>query len=162
MIQLIALVARGAAMLIPLEASIKAMGRRLAAAAIVWAIAALFSLAALISLYLLLDRWLTEWLGALAAAGILCAGNLAIVALLLIARALSRRRPRPRDEAARDLAALKPALDAGIGLGRDLNRALRKASPSIALAAAITGLVIGLRPQILGGKRRAPKKQTEK
>jgi hypothetical protein len=40
--------------------------------------------------------------------------------------------------------------DAGLAIGSQIGQQLRKATPVVVLAAGVLGLVIGLRPQVLG------------
>jgi len=121
--------------------------------------------AALSFFYLLLYRLLSERLDDIRAAAILCGGNLVLIALVIAVRALTRGRgsgPSGRsltgDSAQSALDLSESALDAGIALGQELNERARKAAPTIVLVAALVGIVIGLRPQILTIFRRAPAK----
>lgn len=130
--------------------------REAVAAAIIWIIVGVLGLAALAFLYVLLYRWLADLLGDERAAAILVGGNLLLIGLILTGRALflagARRRSRRalRGEAAEALKVGEAGLEAGIALGAQIGEKLKKSAPEIALIAGIAGLVIGLRPQLLG------------
>ena len=130
--------------------------REAVAAAITWIIAGVFGLAALAFLYVLLYRWLAESLGDERAAAILVGVNLLLIGLTLAGRALflagARRHARVqlKGDAADALKVGEAGLEAGVALGAQIGEKLKKSAPEIALVAGIAGLIIGLRPQILG------------
>jgi hypothetical protein len=141
------------------QALIRTVTQRLKGFLLFYAVVAIFALAALVFLYVLIYRWLSLRLGDVSAAAILCGANLLLVAFMLAGRALFRPR---RVAAASPLAEVIRAqaghlgidpqnghFEAGLAAGAELGRHLRKATPQIALAAAVLGLVIGLRPQLL-------------
>jgi len=123
--------------------------RRIILSIIFYTILSLFAAAVIVFLYVFLDRWLSQFLGATSAAAIICGGNLAVIGLALIIRALSR--PQPAPQARSIAAAANPNFDAGIAIGRNLSKSLKKAAPEIAIAAAIAGIIFGI-------FRRRPKK----
>jgi hypothetical protein len=144
------------------QALVRAVTQRLKGVVAFYAILAVFALAALVFLYVLLYRFLSLWLGDVSAAAILCGANLLLAALMLVGKALYRPKPVI---AASPLAELIKSqagglgrgdidFDAGIAIGQQIGRHIRKATPHIALAAIVLGLAIGARPQILGLFRR--------
>jgi hypothetical protein len=159
MMGLISLLIRGAITFLPVEALIKSSAKRFVGALIIYAVIALLGLAALISFYVFLYYWLAAQMGDSRAAAAICGGNLLLIAVILIGKTLLRSKVRSRLSAGKpEFGSLQPELEAGIALGHDLGKKIRKSAPEIALAAAILGVVIGLRPQILGIlKRRSPR-----
>jgi hypothetical protein len=146
--------------------------RRLVGLVALYAALAVFALAALAFFYVLLYRWLSVRLGEESAAAILSGANLLVIALILIGRALFRQRtPKGLTSPLGDLTKSHVSglgtgglgtgnadLEAGIAIGSQIGRQIRKAAPEIALVAALAGLIIGVRPQILGMfRRRGPK-----
>ncbi len=129
----------------------------------------IFALAALAFFYLLLYRWLSALLGDVNAAAILTGANLLLIVLIILGRAVFRRRPKqslnsPLEGLARSmtdgLEAGEVDFETGLAIGKQIGRRIRKAAPEIALAAALLGVIIGLRPQILGGLRRRKRGET--
>jgi hypothetical protein len=121
-----------------------------------------FALAALVFLYVLLYRFLCLRLDEISAAAILCGANLLLIVVMLAGRALLRPKPiiavSPLAELIKSqvdgLGTKDTDLDAGIAIGRQIGKHIRKATPQIALAAIVLGLAIGARPQILDLFRR--------
>lgn len=144
------------------QALVRAVTQRLKGILIFYAFMAIFALAALVFFYVLLYRFLSLRLDEISAAAILCGFNLLLIALMLAGRAVFR--PKPAVSAsplielikaqAEGVGAKDVNFDAGIAIGRQIGGHIRKAAPQIALAAALLGLVIGVRPQILGLFRR--------
>jgi hypothetical protein len=141
------------------QALIRTVTRRLRGLLLFYAALSGFSLAAIVFLYVLIYRWLSLRMGEIDAAAILCGANLLLVALMLVGRALFRTRHvapvSPLAELIRAQAShlgIDPKnghFEAGLAAGAELGRNLRKATPQIALTAALLGLLIGLRPQLL-------------
>lgn len=132
-----------------------------------YAVLAVFTVAALAFFYILLYRWLSIWTNEQSAAAILCGANLLLIAALFAGRALFRpKAPISSGSPIVDLikshtdglGAKDMNFEAGIEIGSQIGRQLRKAAPQIALGAAIVGLIIGVRPQILGLFRRRERK----
>ena len=130
---------------------------------------AIFALAALAFFYVLIYRGLSSRLGDESAAAILSGANLLLIASILLGRALLRRRPKqslnsPLGGLARSLTEGLESDDVdfetGLAIGQQIGQRIRKAAPEIALAAALLGLIIGFRPQILGGLRRRKRGET--
>src|ERR1700744_2811061 len=146
------------------QALIRAVTQRLKGLLLFYAVLAIFAAAALVFLYVLIYRFLSLRLDDISAAAILCGANLALIALMLVGRALFKPKPvvtaSPLVELIKSQAGqfgtnIKDKdFEAGLAIGAEMGRRLRKATPQIALAAAVLGLVIGLRPQILGLFRR--------
>jgi hypothetical protein len=146
------------------QALIRAVTQRLKGLIVFYVILAAFALAALVFLYVLLYRFLASRLGDVSAAAILCGANLLLVVLMVAGRAVFRPKPIVESAASPIVALLKASaeglggkdlnFDAGIAIGHEIGRHIRKATPQIALAAVVLGLVIGIRPQILGLFRR--------
>ena len=146
------------------QALIRAVTQRLKGFLLFYAVLVMFALAALVFLYVLIYRFLSLRLGDVSAAAILCGANLLLIALMLLGRALFKPKPvvtaSPLVELIRSQAGQLGAeikdkdFEAGLAIGAEIGRHLRKATPQIALAAAVLGLVIGIRPQILGLFRR--------
>jgi hypothetical protein len=168
------LIKEGAEVLIG-QALVRAVTQRLKGILLFYAVIAVFALAALIFFYVLLYRWLSLRFDDVSAAAILVGANLLLIGLMLAGRAIFRpRRPAIsgsplaeliRSQAEHFGAELKDKdFEAGLAIGREVGKRLRKATPQIALAAAVLGLVIGIRPQILGlfGRREPSAKNTEK
>lgn len=141
------------------QALVRAATRRLKGILLFYAMLSMFALAALVFFYVLLYRWLSLRLDETSAAAILCGANLLLVALMLIGRALIKPKAltlskSPIVEMIRShtegLGSSKGSFDSGVEIGKHI----RKAAPQIAIAAAVLGLVIGVRPQILGLFRR--------
>jgi hypothetical protein len=153
------LVKEGAEILIG-QALIRAVTQRLKGILLFYAVIAILALAALIFFYVLIYRWLSLRLDDVGAAAVLSGANLVLIALMLAARAIFKPK---RGLAASPLAELIKSqvehlgveikdkhLEAGMAIGSEMGERLRKATPQIALAAAVLGLLIGIRPQILG------------
>jgi len=146
------------------QALIRAVTQRLKGLLLFYAVLAVFALAALVFLYVLIYRFLSLRLDDISAAAILCGANLALIVLMLAGRALFKPKPvvtaSPLVELIKSQAGQLGAdikdkdFEAGLAIGAEMGRRLRKATPQIALAAAVLGLVIGIRPQILGLFRR--------
>jgi hypothetical protein len=146
------------------QALIKAVTQRLKGLIVFYAVIATFALAALVFLYVLLYRLVASRLGDISAAAILCGANLLLILLAVAARAVFRPKPIAASAASPVVQLLKAHteglggkdlnFDAGIAIGNQIGRHIRKATPQIALAAVVLGLVIGARPQILGLFRR--------
>ncbi len=149
------------------EASVMALAeearqaiRRMVMTAIIYLIVGVFGVATLAFVYVLIYRLLAEALDGDSAAAIVIGGNLLIIGLILGVRAISRGasgRRRSRRRNAGEQAALtaeaveigRSAIEAGMVVGSRLGQKLRRAAPEIALAAAVVGLIIGVRPQLL-------------
>ena len=122
----------------------------------------IFAVAAAAFFYVLLFQWLSLQLGEESAAAILCGANLLLIALFILGRMLFHR--RPSGPAGLTVGALSGALtekigtdanfEAGLAAGREIGKRIRKAAPEIAIGAAVIGLIVGIRPQILGLFRR--------
>jgi hypothetical protein len=167
------LIREGAEILIG-QALIRAVTQRLKGFLLFYAVLGMFALAALVFLYVLIYRWLSLRLDDVSAAAIMLGANLILIALMLAARAIFR--PRPVIAASPLAELIKSQLEhlgaevedkdfqAGLAVGAEIGRHLRKATPQIVLAAAVLGLVIGIRPQILGlfSRERPPKKSPRK
>ena len=146
------------------QALVKAVTQRLKGLIVFYAVAAVFALAALLFLYVLLYSLLASRLDDVTAAAIMCGANLLLIVLLVAGRAIFQPKPVVESAASPIVALLKSHaeglggkdmnFDAGIEIGNQIGRHIRKATPQIALAAVVLGLVIGVRPQILGGFRR--------
>jgi hypothetical protein len=138
-------------------------------AAIVYILIGAFSLVAVIFLYIFLYQWLADRLDGKSAAAILCGANLVMIAVVLLVQWLRKNRTKlePRASAGGLLGNLQghplldpDNLDAGIAMGMEVGKKLRKAAPQIALAAGIIGLIVGVRPELLnllGGRDGKPK-----
>jgi hypothetical protein len=146
------------------QALIRTVTQRLKGFIAFYAVVAVFALAALVFLYVLLYRLLASRLDDVSAAAILCGANLLLIVLIVAGRAVFRPRPVAASAASPIVELLKTHaeglggkdmnFDAGIAIGNQIGRHIRKATPQIALAAVVLGLVIGIRPQILGLFRR--------
>jgi len=144
------------------QALIRAVTQRLKGIIAFYAVLAIFALAALVFFYVMLYRWLALRLDDVSAAAIVCGADLLFIALMLVGRALFRPKPivtaSPLAELIRSQVEGSGTkdmnFDAGIAIGNRIGRHIRKATPQIALAAVVLGLVIGARPQILGLFRR--------
>jgi hypothetical protein len=156
---LLSLVRTGLGMVVE-GALIKQVVRRAVSAVILYVVIGIFAIAAVVFAYLFLYRVLAVRIGEEGAAAALCGGNLLVIAIILIGIALLRPRrrvaPNPLLGALAggvDLAS-GPGLDAGIAIGRRLRatvkRTVRKAAPGMTVAAALLGVIIGIRPQTLG------------
>lgn len=119
---------------------------------------AVLALAASIFLYILLYQWLSSRYDGHAAAAILLSVNLFLIGLLVLIRVLSPRRPGSGtgSRAGDILETLAgggepddPELKAAFALGRRIASRVRKSAPDIAVGAALLGLAIGLRPELL-------------
>ncbi len=132
---------------------LRQMLNRVIGTIVFYAVLAVLALAALAFLYVLIDRWLAAEFDQESAAAILVGGNLVLIALALLGRRLSR----PGSGRSSVIGLSKPDLDAGIALGQRLAKELRKAAPGMALAAAVIGLAIGARPEVLQLLRRRPR-----
>jgi hypothetical protein len=148
------------------QALVRAVTQRLKGLIVFYAVTAVLALAALVFLYVLLYRLLASRLDDVSAAAILCGANLLLIVLMVAGRAVFRPKPVAESAASPIVALLKSHaeglggknmnFDAGIEIGNRIGRHIRKATPKIALAAVVLGLVIGFRPQILGFRRREP------
>jgi hypothetical protein len=154
------LIKEGAEVLIG-QALIRAITQRLKGILLFYAVIVVLALAALVFFFVLLYRWLSLRFDDVSAAAILLGANLLLIGLMLAARAIFKpRRPVISGSPLAELiksqaqhlgAELKDEdFDAGLAIGSAVGKRLRKATPQIALAAAVLGLVIGIRPQILG------------
>jgi hypothetical protein len=149
------------------QALIRAITQKLKGLIIFYTVAAVFAMAALVFLYVLIYRFLTSRLDDISAAAIMCGANLLLIMLMVAGRAIFKPKPVAETAVSPIVALLKSHaeglggkdmnFDAGIAIGNRIGRQLRKATPQIALAAAVLGLIVGVRPQILGlGRRRQP------
>ena len=153
------LIKDGAELLIG-QALIRAVTQRLKGFLLFYAVIAVFALTTVVFLYVLIYRFLSSRLDDISAAAILCGANLLLIGAMLAARAILRPKPVAaasplaglfRSQAAQLDAEVKDKdFEAGLAIGAEIGRHLRKATPQIALAAAVLGLVIGIRPQLLG------------
>ena len=138
-------------------------------AAIVYVLIGVFSIVALVFFYIFLYQWLSSRLDGESAAAILCGANLVMIAVVLLVQWARKNRTKlePRPSAGGLLGRLEghplldpDNLDAGIAMGMEVGKKLRKAAPQIALAAGIVGLIVGVRPELLnlfGGRGGKPK-----
>ncbi len=138
-------------------------------AAIVYVLVGVFSIVALVFLYIFLYQWLRDRLNGESAAAILCGANIMMIAVVLLVQWLRKNRTKlePRTSTGGLLGGLQghplldpDNLDAGIAMGMEVGKKLRKAAPQIALAAGIIGLIVGVRPELLnllGGRGGKPK-----
>jgi hypothetical protein len=130
--------------------------RRAAVSIALYAAAGLFALAALAFAYVVAYDLMAPRVGDWQAAAILVGVNLLIVLIILAARSGmvkgGRRKPSrpPLGLSAPATAATAAGLDAGLALGGKIGGKIREAAPQIVLAAGVLGLLIGLRPQLLG------------
>lgn len=142
------------------QAVVRAVTQRLKGFLLFYAVIAILALAALIFLYVLIYRVLSSRLDDISAAAILVGANLLLIGLMLAGKAIFKPR---RVITASPLAELIKSqveqlgaevkdkdLEAGLAIGAEIGHRLRRATPQIALAAGVLGLVIGIRPQILG------------
>jgi hypothetical protein len=146
------------------QALIRAVTQRLKGLIVFYTIVTVFALAALVFLYVLIYRFLASRLDDVSAAAILCGANLLLIVLMVAGRAVFQPKPVAETASSPIVALLKSHaeglggkdmnFDAGIEIGHQIGRHIRKATPQIALAAVVLGLVIGIRPQILGLFRR--------
>jgi membrane associated rhomboid family serine protease len=154
------------------QALVRAVTQRLKGFLLFYAVIAMLALAALIFLYVLIYRVLSSRLDDISAAAILLGANLLLIGLMLAARAIFKPRrvvtTSPLAELIRSQVeqlggeVKDKDLEAGLAIGAEIGHRLRKATPQIALAAAVLGLVIGIRPQVLGlFSRRDPPKKTD-
>jgi len=153
------------------QALIRTVTQRLKGILIFYAVIAVFALAALVFLYVLLYQWVSLRLDDVSAAAILFGANLLLIAAMLLGRMIFKPKPvvtaSPLIELIKSQAGQLGAeikdkdFEAGLAIGAEIGRHLRKATPQIALAAAVLGLVIGIRPQILGlfSRRERPAKK---
>jgi hypothetical protein len=142
------LIKEGAEVLIG-QALIRAITQRLKGILLFYAVIVVLALAALVFFFVLLYRWLSLRFDDVSAAAILLGANLLLIGLMLAARAIFKpRRPVISQHLGAELK--DEDFDAGLAIGSAVGKRLRKATPQIALAAAVLGLVIGIRPQILG------------
>jgi hypothetical protein len=149
------------------QALVRAATQRLKGILIFYSVLAVFAVGALAFFYVLLYRWLSLWTSDQGAAAILCGVNLLLIAAMLAGRALSRpKAPVSSGSPIIDLIKSHSEglsakdVEAGIAIGNQIGKQLRKAAPQIALAAAVLGLAIGVRPQILGlFRRRKPEEK---
>ncbi len=153
------------------QALIRAVTQRLRGFLLFYSVLAVFALAALVFLYVLVYRWLSLRLDDVSAAAILFGANLALIVLMLVGRAIFKPKPvvaaSPLVELIKSQAEQLGAdikdkdFEAGLAIGAEIGKHLRKATPQIVLAAAVLGLVIGIRPQILGlfGRKEPPAKK---
>jgi hypothetical protein len=138
-------------------------------AAIIYILVGLLSVVALVFFYIFLYQWLSSRLDGESAAAILFGANLAVIALILLVQWLRNNRTKlePAKSSGGLLGGLKghplldpENLDAGIAVGMEVGKKLRKAAPQIALTAGIVGLIIGIRPELLNlfgaGRRKKP------
>ncbi len=138
--------------------------RRAAVSAALYLAAGVFGVAGLASAHVLAYRLLGESIGDDAkAAAILVGADLFVVLLILAARAIYLRKERPGPlsisgtRPSKEAASLtKAGLEAGIALGGQIREKARKSTPKIALIAGVAGLILGLRPELLGLLRRRP------
>lgn len=128
---------------------VRRAARELAGMLAVYGVVAGLALAALVFFYMAVYGWLAAALNAESAAAILCGVNLVAIALILLARHLSARRPRPGTVRPDGQPLLDADLDAALALGLEAGERLRKAAPEIALAAGLIGIIVGARPEIL-------------
>jgi hypothetical protein len=158
------------------QALVRAATQRLKGILIFYAVLSIFAIASLAFFYVLLYRWLASEVGDTIAAAILFGINLFMIAAMLMGRALMQSKA-PASPVSPILELIKSQagtlksragglksegghFDAGLEIGSRIGGHVRKAAPRIALAAAVLGLVVGLRPQLLGlfrGRQTPPK-----
>jgi len=153
------LIKDGAEMLIG-QALVRTVTERLKGILLFYAAIFVLALASLIFFYVLVYRLLAARLDDVSAAAILLGANLVLIGLMFAGRAIFKPKPvvtaSPLVEMLKSQAehigvAVKDEhFEAGLALGSEIGHRLRKATPQIALGAAVLGLVIGIRPQILG------------
>ena len=142
------------------QALVRTFTERLKGILLFYAVIAVLALAALVFFYVLIYRLLAARLDDISAAAILLGANLVLIGLMFAGKALFKPKPvvtasplveMLKAQAGNLGAAVKDEhFEAGLALGSELGHRLRKATPQIALGAAVLGLVIGIRPQILG------------
>jgi hypothetical protein len=131
--------------------------RRMGGLVAYYGVVAVFALAALAFLYVLIYDWLAQRLDPLSAAGILFAGNLLVAIVMIVARRLSKPRPSLNVQVpVVNGAVAGQAMEAGVALGREMRERLRRATPQIVAGAAVLGLIVGVRPQLIGLGRKRP------
>jgi hypothetical protein len=143
------------------QALVRAATQRLRGILIFYSALAIFAAAALAFFYILLYRWLSLWTSDQGAAAILCGVNLLLIAAMFAGRALTRPKA-PVSSGSPLLDLIKSHgeglsakdFEAGMAIGSQIGKQVRRAAPQIALAAVVLGLIIGVRPQILGLFRR--------
>jgi hypothetical protein len=125
--------------------------RRASEAALVYGIIAILGLASLAFFYVFAFHRLATALGDDSAAAILCGANLLLIALILIGRAVKRSlgRPQPRRAAAEGREPSGSDLESLLTIGVGVGKRLRENAPAAALVAAVIGLAIGARPELL-------------
>jgi hypothetical protein len=147
---LLALLREGATLFISREIVKRSTERAIGTIAL-GAVLAILSLAALAFLYLFLFRLIAADRGEEAAAAILCGGNLLLIALILIGRSLlhatGRRPAKARTNSPPGLTGAD--IEAALALGRGLEGRLREVAPEATIVAAILGLAVGARPELL-------------
>ncbi len=116
-----------------------------------------FATAALVFVFIFLDRWLSRALDDSAgAAAVLAGGNLIVVALILIVLGRGKRKP---GTARKRAAPGNTDFATGLAMGAEAAKHLRKISPAATLIAALFGIAIGARPELLNLVRtRKPRK----
>jgi hypothetical protein len=149
------------------QALVRAGTRKLKGILLFYAVLSVFALAALAFFYVLLYRWLALHMDDAPAAGIMCGANLAMIALMLVGRAVIKPRARTLSSSpvlemiksrAEGIGASAGTFEAGMAIGSQIGKTIRKSAPKIAVGAAILGLLIGVRPQMFGlFRRRQPK-----
>ena len=150
------------------QALVRAVTQRLKGILLFYSVIAILAVTTLIFLYVLLYQALSSRLDHVSAAAIVVGANLLLIGLMLAAKAIFK--PKPVVSASPVAEIIKSQfghlgaeigdkdLEAGLAIGAEIGHRLRKATPQIALAAAVLGLVIGIRPQILGlFSRREPR-----
>jgi len=147
---LLSLVREAATVLVGREIE-RRVKRRLAGLAATIAVLAILGLAALVFLYVFAFEAIAAALDPQSAAAILCGANLLLIALILIGRSIARRsRRRPQRPGRPDIAALAgPEMEEALAFGIQTAERLREMAPTAAIVAAILGLAVGARPELL-------------
>ncbi len=145
------------------SALVKKAKERLVGLIALYALLTVLSLAVVTFFFIFLYRWLSVRVNGEYAAAILCGASLFVIIAILIWRKLSQRRrkiPERRaigglvETLASVLEAQDPNLEAGLALGRRLRDKLKNVTPELVIAAVLVGLIIGVRPEVLGSFHR--------
>jgi hypothetical protein len=148
---LLSLIREGATLFIGREIE-KRIKQRLASLAVTFAILAVLGAASLTFLYIFAFDAIAAALDRQSAAAILCGANLLLIALILIGRTIAQQARRRRVGAVRPLGIAgltKSDTNEALALGVQTAKRLRKMAPEAAIVAAVLGLAIGARPELL-------------
>ena len=133
------------------KALVRAATQRLKGILFFYATLSLFALASLTFFYILIYRGVALLIGDVGAAAVLFGANLLVIVVMLVARAiLKARAPATPVSPVLDLIKAQVAtasagnFGAGMQIGDQIGKAIRKATPQIAIAAVVVGLAISL------------------